>query len=72
MMSFSKFVADVMSLTDECPRFWRKGQAVFNIVDTKYGVARDVQFQDGIDCFYDDQKIADFLAAAYKRLPKDE
>ena len=72
MISFSGFVADVMSLVDECPKAWRKGQAVFNVVDTKYGVARDVQFKDKIDCFFDDKRIVSFLAAAYKRLPKDE
>lgn len=34
------------------PKQFRLGQAVFNYVDDKYGIARDVQFEDHIDCFY--------------------
>ena len=68
MITLSQFISDVMSLTEECPKCWRKGQSVFNIVDSKYGVARDVQFIDGIDCFYRDEQIEPFLIAAYKRL----
>lgn len=67
-MTLNQFIADVMSLIDECPRTWRKGQSVFNIVDAKYGVARAVQFEDHIDCFYDDEQIEPFLLAAYKRI----
>lgn len=50
-----------------CPPL-RKGQAVFNVTESKYGdIARQVQFEDGIDCFYDDSKIDDFISAVYKR-----
>lgn len=68
MITLNQFISDVMSLIEECPKCWRKGQSVFNIVDSKYGVARDVQFIDGIDCFYNDEEIEPFLIAAYKRL----
>lgn len=68
MITLNQFISDIMSLTEECPKCWRKGQSVFNIVDAKYGVARDVQFIDGIDCFYDNSQIELFLIAAYKRL----
>lgn len=68
MITLNQFISDVMSLIEECPKCWRKGQSVFNIVDSKYGVARDVQFKDGIDCFYVDDQIEPFLKAAYKRL----
>lgn len=67
MLSYNAFVSDVLRLADECPRTWRKGQSIFNIVDTKYGVARKVQFTDGIDCFYDNNQIEPFLEAAYRR-----
>ena len=67
-MTYNDFVIDVYDLVQECPRNWRKGQSVFNVVDSKYGVARDVQFKDGVDCFYDDNQIDKFLEAAYKRL----
>ena len=39
------------------PLQWREGQFVFNRVDELYGVARAIQFNDKVDCFYDDSKI---------------
>ena len=49
----------------------RLGQAVFNYVERTFGeVARKVQFEDCIDCFYNDDAIADFLTAVYNRLIK--
>jgi hypothetical protein len=39
----------------------REGQFVFNRVDELYGVARTIQFNDRVDCFYDDSKINEFL-----------
>ena len=49
------------------PLYIRRGQQVFNSVGDIYGVAREVQFDDGIDCFYDDSQIEPFLDAAYTR-----
>jgi hypothetical protein len=49
------------------PSFIRCGQAVFNTTEKIYGVAREVQFNDRIDCFYDDSQIEAFLDAAYQR-----
>lgn len=45
----------------EFPKNWRKGQSVFNYIDAVYGVARNIQFEYGIDCFYNDKYIDDFL-----------
>lgn len=45
----------------EKPKNWREGQFVFNMVDELYGVARTVQFVHGVDCFYNDDKIEEFL-----------
>ena len=50
------------------PKNWREGQFVFNTIDSLYGIARTVQFNDGIDCFYDDSKIDRFINACYNRL----
>ena len=52
------------------PKSWRVGQAVFNYIDNQYGVARDVQFKDNVDCFYDDKLIKDFLRLSYNRIIK--
>ena len=53
------------SIIDESPHI-RYGQAVFNYVDEKYGVARVAQFDHGIDCFYDDTKVEKFLDKCYE------
>ena len=50
------------------PRGWRKGQFVFNYIDCVYGVARDVQLKDGVDCFYDDTQIDEFIKMSAKRI----
>lgn len=72
-MTYEEFWKEIFGKPGDIPTDWRLGQYVFNVVEAKYGkVAREVQFQDGIDCFYDDTKIEDFLKAAYKRLTKSE
>ena len=43
------------------PKEWREGQFVFNMVNRLYDVARDVQFDYGVDCYYDDNQIDEFL-----------
>lgn len=48
------------------PEYMRRGQSVFNTVSYLFGVAREVQFVAGIDCFYDDSQVEAFLDAAYK------
>lgn len=50
------------------PRKWRDGQFVFNYIDCIYGVARAVQYQDGVDCFYDDTQIDEFIKMSAKRI----
>ena len=62
------------------PPHIRKGQYIFNWIDKHYqtkvysepnlyiSVAREVQFLDKIDCFYDDSKIDEFLDACVKRI----
>lgn len=56
----------VQELKDEIysyikPKGWRDGQFVFNMIDDIYGVARIVQFNHGVDCFYDDDEIEKFF-----------
>lgn len=68
MKSYKNFVDGILNEVENCPKEWRKGQAVFNIVDRDFGVARTVQLFHGIDCFYDDEKIDDFLSACWTEL----
>lgn len=62
------------SIVRENPHI-RFGQAVFNYVDERYGVARIAQFDYGVDCFYDDTKVEQFLDKCYeliKTVNKDD
>lgn len=63
------------------PSHIRKGQYIFNWIDQHFqipeqfnfknsSIAREVQFVDKIDCFYDDSKIDKFLDACVKRINK--
>ena len=62
---FEDFKAEVLTAMLDKPKEWRKGQFVFNYIDAVYGVARNVQFIDGVDCFYDDSKIDEFIFRSY-------
>lgn len=67
-MEFTKFRQEIIDFaTTRCPTEWRRGQAVFNYIDQKYNVARSVQFIDGVDCFYNDEVIDQFILLSYKR-----
>ena len=68
-MALEEFKNSIYSI--EKPPHWREGQFVFNTIDSLYGVARTVQFNDGIDCFYDNSKIKQFINACYNRLNKN-
>lgn len=67
-MTFRDFKNEIDNVIINRPKSWRKGQVVFNYIESKYGVARAVQFEDGIDCFYRDDQIEEFLQKAYKRI----
>ena len=49
------------SLLNSKPNDWRDGQFVFNYINAMYGVARYVQFQRNVDCFYNDSQIDEFI-----------
>lgn len=70
-MTLQDFKNDIYSGIKELPENWRKGQKVFNYIDKKYGVARTVQFDRGIDCFYNDDVIDRFIKESYKLLQAD-
>lgn len=48
---------------------WREGQYVFNVAEMLFGgLARQVQFQDKIDCFYNDDMIDEFIKCLSNRI----
>lgn len=63
-----KFKKTILENLKNKPKEWRDGQFIFNYIDEYFGVARTVQYIDGIDCFYDDSKIDSFIEACYKRI----
>lgn len=70
---YERFRDNILTLVETKPKQWRRGQAVFNFIDKLYGeVARKVQFEDGVDCFYDDDDIEAFIYSAYNRVKADE
>ena len=68
MLTKEEFEAPIWEDVHNKPSFIRRGQQVFNSVEERYGseVARAVQFVDGVDCFYDDSQIEEFLEHAYQ------
>ena len=71
-MTLEEFKKEVLNFADNRPKEWRKGQAVFNYIDEYYGVAREVQFKDLVDCFYNDDIIDEFIEKAFSRLINKE
>lgn len=67
-MTYDEFVTELWQKVDLCPSCWRKGQSVFNVIDETWGVAREVQFVDGIDCFYNDDAINDFILHSWVKI----
>lgn len=54
------------------PPQWREGQYVFNYIDEVFGVAREAQFKYGVDCFYNDDKIDEFIETCANIITKLE
>lgn len=72
MLSFDEFANDILDFAyNKAPENWRYGQAVFNYIESTYGVARAVQFGHNIDCFYKDDLIEDFIKASYEEYKKN-
>lgn len=51
---------------------WRLGQAVYNLLDSVVigRIGRIAKEKEGVDCFYDDKKIEDFIKASFKYYKK--
>ena len=65
-LSFEEFRDKILEKVNDAPIFWRRGQAVFNVIDSMFpGLAREVQFEEKIDCFYDDSEVDSFITASY-------
>lgn len=61
-MTYEDLKKEVFEALKTKPTCLRDGQFIFNYIDKKYSVARIVQFEKHIDCFYDDSCINEFIA----------
>lgn len=64
-LTFNQFREDVLNNASKRPAHIRFGQAVFNYIDSKYNIARKVQFEHNTDCFFDDSKADAFIKTSY-------
>ena len=67
-MTFEELKSEVITAMENKSKQWRKGQFVFNYIDATYGVARAVQFGEGVDCFYRDEEIDNFIAKSVEKI----
>ena len=67
-MTYHEFRNEVLGMMKLKPKEWRNGQFVFNYINENYGVARQVQFVERIDCFNDDDQIEAFILSSYNQL----
>lgn len=68
MKTVEELLLEVVTASQSRPDYIRFGQFVFNYIDEQYGVARQVQFIDDVDCFYRDDKVLEFLDKSLKRI----
>lgn len=68
MVTLEELKDEVFKAMESKPSYIRRGQFVFNYIDANYGVARHIQFEDNIDCFYNDDIIEEFLKCAVERI----
>lgn len=67
-MTLEEFNVRVMRDIKSLPYNWRYGQKIFNYIDANFNhIARDVQTIDGVDCFYDDDAVDDFIIKSWHR-----
>lgn len=66
-MTYEDFITELWARVYDCPKEWRRGQSVFNVIDDVWGVAREVQF-DGCDCFYNDSIIQEFIDKCWEKI----
>ena len=68
MKTVEELLLEVVTASQTRPDYIRFGQFVFNYIEEHYGVARQVQFIDDVDCFYRDDKVLEFLDKSLERI----
>jgi hypothetical protein len=71
-ITFQELKSEVIEKSKYRHSYLRLGQFVFNYIHGFYGVAVSVKDKDGIDCYYRDDLIDDFLKCCVKRINNNE
>ena len=71
-MSIEEFKKEIFDAIKDYPKDWRTGQKIFNYIDCKYKIARKIQLEYNVDCFYKDYLVDNFIITAYKILYRDK
>lgn len=71
-ITFQELKSEVMEKARFKHNYLRLGQFIFNYIHGFYGVACDVKDKDGVDCYYRDDLIDDFLKLCVKRINNNE
>jgi len=67
-LDYGYFVMYIHERARNRPKEWRYGQAIFNYMEMDFGdIARQVQFIDGVDCFYNDDYVNEFVDKCWER-----
>ena len=71
--TYEEFKEAIQTVANSYPENWRKGQKIFNATEellwglTGHNIAREAQFEDHVDCFYNDNIIDEFLNKCWTR-----
>lgn len=71
MITFNELKNEVMGKARFKHHYLRLGQFVFNYMHGFYKVAYEVKEKDGVDCYYRDDMIDEFLKCCVKRINKN-
>lgn len=71
-ITFDELKAEVMEKARFKHSYLRLGQFIFNYIHGFYGVACTVKDKDGVDCYYRDDLIDDFLKLCVQRINNNE
>lgn len=71
-ITFDELKAEVMEKARFKHSYLRLGQFIFNYIHGFYGVACAVKDKDGVDCYYRDDLIDDFLKLCVQRINNNE
>ena len=72
-ITFEEFENEVKTAINNRSPYLRPGQAAYNYVYDKFGdIATKSQYKYGIDCYYKDEIIDDFIKKCYEILSNNE